>query len=184
MLAEWRMVKDPTRYVMFLRGINVGGHRKMPMADLRALITDVVGDPAPTTYVASGNAVFTSDIEADDLALNMQDAIVKRFGFEVPVKLMTQSELADVLKACPWPDADGKTLHAFFCFGDPQIDSAEVDRWSSQSEEVVVKGRVVWLLTPNGFGKSKLAERLKLGTTATGRNLNTLKACEKLLNGG
>ena len=114
----------------------------------------------------------------------MQDAITKRFGFEVPVLLLTQAELANVMLRCPWPDVDGKTLHAFFCFGAPQIDPSEVGRWSTQSEELAVHEQVVWMLTPNGFGKSKLAERLKLGTTATGRNLNTLKACEKLLKGG
>ncbi len=178
------MTGRPTRYVMFLRGINVGGHRKVPMAALREVITEVTGDPDPKTYIASGNAVFVSDMPKDSLTVDLHAAIETRFGFAVPVLLLTARQVAAVLRTCPWPDAEGKTVHAHLCFAEPLVDPELVARWSTSGEVVVVAGTTVWLLTPNGLGKSKLAERLTLGAESTARNLNTLRICAKMVESG
>lgn len=178
------MTGQPTRYVMFLRGINVGGHRKVPMAALREVITGVTGDPNPSTYIASGNAVFDSDLPIDALAAALHAAIEIRFGFAVPVLVLTADEIDAILRTCPWPDAEAKTVHASLCFAEPSVDPDQIARWSTSDEVVAVAGKTVWLLTPHGFGKSKLAERLTLGTDSTARNLNTLRICAKMAESG
>lgn len=163
---------------MFLRGINVGGHRKVPMADLRALVTDVTGDQKVKSYIASGNVLFCADRDRRELSAKLSEAISGRFGFAVPILLFTADELSEVLAHCPWPAADGKTVHAYLCTDTPRVDGAQVTRWATQSEELIVQNQVVWLYTPMGYGKSKLAARVAFGVDATARNLNTLRACQ------
>ena len=165
---------------MFLRGINVGGHRKVPMAALRDVITKVTGDPEPKTHIASGNAVFVSDMPRDSLTVDLHAAIETRFGFAVPVLLLTAGEVAAVLQTCPWPEAEGRTVHVNLCFTEPAVDPEQVARWSTSDERIAITGRTVWILTPNGYGKSQLADRLALGAESTARNLNTLRTCAKM----
>ncbi|MEE3243130.1 MAG: DUF1697 domain-containing protein, partial [Bacteroidota bacterium] len=73
-----------TTKIALLRGINVGGHRKVPMAELRQLMTDL-GFEQVKTYIQSGNIIFKSPVEnTAELALGIQSGILERFGFEVP----------------------------------------------------------------------------------------------------
>ena len=176
----WPMSPKPITYVMFLRGINVGGHRKVPMADLRALIARVTGDAAARTYIASGNAVFVSADERAELTARLGQAIEQQFGFTVPVMLISMAELQEVLAGCPWPDVPGNQVHAFFCFSRPSVDSARIKSLATQGEAVEVKGNTVWMHTPGGLGKSQLAARIDFGAESTARNLNTLRACANM----
>lgn len=57
-----------SKWAAFLRGINVGGHRKVPMADLRRLLVGITSDPNVRTYIASGNAVFEAEGQAEEIA--------------------------------------------------------------------------------------------------------------------
>jgi len=58
-----------TKWVALLRGVNVGGNNKLPMADLKALCTGIWPDAAPQTYIASGNLILDADGSAADVAL-------------------------------------------------------------------------------------------------------------------
>jgi uncharacterized protein (DUF1697 family) len=97
------MTGDVTRWAMFLRGINVGGHRKIPMADLRALVADVTGDACAKSYIASGNVVFVADQPEADLRTALRSRIAADFGFEVPILLQNAAQMRAVLAACPCP---------------------------------------------------------------------------------
>ena len=80
------------RYAVMLRGINVGGNRKLPMADLRVLLTEL-GYGRVETYIQSGNvaldALPLNDTggDATELAETLAGQISERFGFEVPVEI-------------------------------------------------------------------------------------------------
>ncbi len=86
------------RSVAVLRGINVGGHRKLPMAELRALATEL-GLQNVETYVQSGNLVF--DGPGTGVSERLTGAIRDRYGFAVPVIVRTGRELAAIVADCP-----------------------------------------------------------------------------------
>ncbi|CAL9632409.1 DUF1697 domain-containing protein [Streptomyces sp. enrichment culture] len=169
-------------YAALLRGINVGGARKLPMADLRALLEEL-GHGGVRTHLQSGQAVFTSGHgDEDALAAELTQAIEQRFGFLVDVLVRDHAYLRAVAEACPFPAADlePKQLHATY-FSAPVDEErfASVDRAAFLPEDFRLGDRVLYLYAPNGLGRSKLAEvlsrpRVNKGLTATTRNWNTV----------
>ena len=81
-------------HVALLRGVNVNGHRRVPMADLRRL-TERLGHADVATYVQSGNVVPTAqEPEPVVVAAGLERAILERLGHEVAVVVLTRQELA------------------------------------------------------------------------------------------
>src|SRR5690348_11315806 len=108
-----------TTYAALLRGINVGGNRKLPMARLRELLTGL-GHTGVATHLQSGNAVFTADHgEEESLAAEIAQAIEKDFGFSVDVLVRDHAYLSAVREACPFPadELEGKQLHVTYFSG-------------------------------------------------------------------
>ncbi|MET9853214.1 DUF1697 domain-containing protein [Streptomyces sp. NPDC006450] len=171
------------KYAALLRGINVGGNKKVPMAELRQIL-DGLGHEDAQTYLQSGNAVFTSTTDRTPAALarDLEDAIEAHFGFRVPCLVLDGAYLRAVADACPFPAADleGKQLHATFCSEQPaESRFASIDAPAHLPEEYRVGDRVIYLYAPNGLGRSKLAEALAKpavvkGLDVTTRNWNTV----------
>ncbi len=169
-------------YAALLRGINVSGHKKVPMAELRALLTEL-GHGDVRTYLQSGNAVFTSAPgDEDALAAQLEQAIEERFGFGVDVLVRDHAYLKAVADTCPFPAAslEGRQLHVTY-FSEPVTASrlAPIDAASHLPEEFRLGDRALYLYTPDGLGRSKLAEALAKfapadGVIATTRNWNTI----------
>ncbi|MGC0399453.1 uncharacterized protein (DUF1697 family) [Streptomyces sp. SAI-126] len=171
-----------TTYAALLRGINVGGSRKVPMADLRTLM-EGLGHDGVRSYLQSGQAVFTADHgDEDSLAAELTDAIEKRFGFTVDVIVRDHAYLKAVADNCPFPAAEleGKQLHVTYFSAPVDEDRfAEIDQAAHLPEEFRLGDRALYLYAPNGLGRSKLAEhlskpRLNKGVIATSRNWNTV----------
>jgi uncharacterized protein (DUF1697 family) len=171
-----------TTYAALLRGINVGGSRKVPMADLRTLMEDL-GHGGVRSYLQSGQAVFTADHgDEETLAAELAGAIEKRFGFAVDVIVRDHAYLKAIAEACPFPAAEleGRQLHVTYFSAPVDVDRfAEIDRAAYLPEEFRLGDRVLYLYAPNGLGRSKLAEhlskpRLNKGVIATSRNWNTV----------
>ncbi|WP_406391200.1 DUF1697 domain-containing protein [Streptomyces sp. NBC_00887] len=171
-----------TMYAALLRGINVGGHRKVPMAELRTLLTEL-GHGDVATYLQSGNAVFSSASgDEKTLAAELEKAIEARFGFTVTCLVRSGPYLAAVADACPFPAAEleGKQLHVTY-FDGPVAAArfAPLDTAAFRPEEFRLGERELYLYAPEGLGRSKLAEALArpalnkdlIGTT---RNWNTV----------
>ncbi|MFC0845468.1 DUF1697 domain-containing protein [Streptomyces noboritoensis] len=173
-----------TMYAALLRGINVGGNKKVPMAELRALLTEL-GHGSVRTYLNSGNAVFSSDSDDPDaLAADLERAIEKHFGFRVACMVRTGAYLKAVVDACPFPadELEGKQLHATFFSGpvDPERFTG-IETKAFLPDTFRLGDRVLYLYAPDGIGRSKLAEALAKpallkGIEATARNWNTVKA--------
>jgi uncharacterized protein (DUF1697 family) len=171
-----------TRYAALLRGINVGGARKLPMADLRALLEEL-GHGAVRTHLQSGQAVFASGHgDEETLAAELAQAVEKRFGFPVDVIVRDHAYLRAVAEACPFPAAElePKQLHVTY-FSAPVDEErfASIDRPAFLPEEFRLGDRALYLCAPNGLGRSKLAEalarpRVNKGLIATTRNWNTV----------
>jgi uncharacterized protein (DUF1697 family) len=164
------------RQIALLRGVNVGGNKRVEMARLRALLEEL-GYRDVVTYVNSGNVVFTGPRRSER---QLEAAIAKTFGFEVPVVLRTRDELADIVQANPLREiATDPAKHlVVFCAAEA---STELDPADFAPETFEVRGREVYLWAPGGIGTSELAKRLatrSLGGKSTARNWRTV---EKLL---
>jgi uncharacterized protein (DUF1697 family) len=164
------------RQIALLRGVNVGGNKRVEMARLRTLLEEL-GYHDVRTYVNSGNAVFTGPSTSEK---HLEAAIAQAFGFEVPVVLRTRDELADIVQANPLAAiATDPAKHlVIFCAAKA---STDLDPADFAPETFHVRGREVYLWAPGGIGSSALAKVLtarSLGNKSTARNWRTV---EKLL---
>ncbi|GHE01351.1 DUF1697 domain-containing protein [Streptomyces alanosinicus] len=171
-----------TTYAALLRGINVGGSKKVPMAELRTLLTGL-GLTGVRTHLQSGQAVFTAGQgDEESLAAELSRAIEERFGFPVDVLVRDHAYLRAVVEDCPFPAADlePKQLHVTYFSASVTPDRyAEIDQAAHLPEEFRLGDRCLYLYAPNGLGRSKLGEalfrqRLTKGLIATSRNWNTV----------
>ncbi len=162
-------------WIALFRGINVGGHRKLPMKELVTELENLgLGDVA--TYIQSGNAIFRSvETEASVLAERIASAIQSSHGFQSRVMVLSLEEFRAAAAASPFPtaDAEAKNVHLYFLTeptSNPDLDG--MDGVKTDREEYVLAKKVLYLHTPDGLGKSKLAERVErsLGVQATARN--------------
>jgi uncharacterized protein (DUF1697 family) len=175
-----------TRYVALLRGINVGGRKKLSMGDLRHALS-ALGYEDVETYLQSGNALFSApESDLDALARQIEEALKTQLDMDVKVLLRTPTDLAEVVEANPFPGAtaEASKLHVAFLSATPDAGKvAELDPARFEPDELRVGERAVYLWYPNGAGRSKLTNDVlerKLGVTATSRNWNTvLKLLEK-----
>jgi len=166
-------------YVAFLRGINVGGARKLPMAELAEVVASL-GHGDVKTFIQSGNVLFTSRVARSRLAKPFEQAIDERFGLDVTVMLRSPRELRAVAAANPFPEAEAtpNRLHVVFLDRKPPREAVAAlapDR--SPGDRAIVDGNHVYLHLPNGAGRTKLTldylERV-LCVRGTQRNWNTL----------
>ena len=167
-----------TTYAALLRGVNVGGHRRVPMGELRALLTSL-GLADVQTYLQSGNAVFRSEqADADVLAAQIAEAIRDGLGVATTVMVRSAAELVDVVDGNPWPDraAEPKLLHVLFLTAAPSS-PPDVSRFAP--EEALIRGRVGYLWYALGAGRSKLVLTLP-GIEATARNWTTVTALARM----
>jgi uncharacterized protein (DUF1697 family) len=166
-------------YVALLRGINVGGSHMLPMKDLRLLFEEN-GCVDVQTYIQSGNVVFRSGIsDAERLAKQLTTAVLKGRGFEPRVLVLRRSDLERAASNNPFPEAERNpaSVHLFFlCEPARRADLKSMEALKAKTERFALKGKVLYLHTPDGFGKSRLAARAErlLGVEATARNWRTV----------
>ncbi|MGZ4688946.1 MAG: DUF1697 domain-containing protein [Acidimicrobiia bacterium] len=168
-----------TAYVALLRGINVGGKNKVPRAELRSVF-ESLGHEDVVTYIQSGNVVFTSTAKSARLASDLGRAIEQEFGLQVPIIVRSRAELAKVVAGNPYldADADSSKLHVTFLAAAPSRSAiATLDPDRCPPDEFTVSGKEIFMLMPNGMGRTKLTIdyfEKRLGTTGTARNWNTV----------
>jgi len=182
-------------HVALLRGVNVGG-RKLAMTDLRAIV-EAAGHADVKTYIQSGNVVFTpaagTAADGDELASAIEAGIEERLAMRVPVIVVSRVELEQALAADPYPaDEDPRYVHFIF-FAQP-LGKADRERVAAAQAVVAAKGsrdeataigRVLYLHTPDGFGRSELGAELtkarKQVPVGTARNRATVRKLLDLL---
>ncbi|WP_314178606.1 DUF1697 domain-containing protein [Streptomyces winkii] len=167
-----------TTYAALLRGINVGGHKKVPMAELRDVMTGL-GWTGVRTYLQSGNAVFTT--EDPDPGERLERAVAERFGFDVRCLVRTAGELRAVAAACPYPASELDPAKLLVLFleeppGEGHFGSVNAADFAPDTFEHV--GGAVYCYFPDGMGRSKLPaalEAVRPKITMTGRNWRTVQ---------
>ena len=170
-----------TTFVSILRGINVGGHRSIRMADLNALFESLkFRDVA--TYVQSGNVVFKATAGTTaKIAGRIETAISERFGFDVPVLVRSANEMKTTVAGNPFVKERGiglDKLHVTFLGSLPDV--ALVENLTGEEyypDRFVINGRDVYLHCPDKYGGTKLSNAFferKLRVCATTRNWKTV----------
>ena len=158
-----------------MRGINVGGRNRLPMADLRRIFSDA-GCNSVNTYIQSGNVVFSATVKSTDrFTGRIAAAIEADFGFRPGVQLLTAKELEQAIANNPFSNAvdDPKSLHVAFLDEVPADESVQrAKELLAPSESCDLIGRNLYLHAPDGIARSKFAARMEktLGVGATARN--------------
>jgi uncharacterized protein (DUF1697 family) len=180
---------DVPTHVALLRGINLGGHNKIAMADLRQVVNSLGHDDV-ATYIQSGNVVFsTGQSDTAALAVELEQAIATALDLAPRVVVLSRQELAQVARDNPYSaEPNPRAVHAIFLSGDPGPETSQrvataqelVTQQGSRDTAQVI-GRTIFLHTPDGYGRSDLAATLvKLGqkktdpVTGTARNWATV----------
>ena len=168
------------RYAALLRGINVGGNKKIAMAGLRELLGRL-GYADVVTYLQSGNAVFSSPQRPDaELAAQISDGIAADFGMSVTVVIRTGAELAAVRDRSPLPGEPDNPSRFFVAFLAGLPDPARVADLQAQSfapDQLWISGNEAYLCCQNGAADTLLTNAMlekRLGVAATSRNWNTV----------
>lgn len=168
------------QWIVFLRGINVGGNSSMPMAQLRTALIEE-GFEGVRTYIQSGNVLLTSaERNAIQLQQHIGEVIQRHFGFRPQIMAMTTEQLEAVARANPFPTAEPepKSLHVYF-LAEPATAAnlSALDTLKSENESYALTERALYLHAPDGIGRSKLAERIErhVGVAATARNWRTVQ---------
>ena len=176
-------------WIALLRGINVGGHNVVPMAELRKLL-DAIGCEDVRTYIQSGNAVFRSAVtQAGELSSQVASEIADAFGFEPRVFCLERRALERAMEANPFPEAEAepKTLHLNFLAKKPAAGKVKgLEDLCKESERYRLVGTCLYVHAPEGLARSKLAAGFekRLGVDATGRNWRTVEKLRALAADG
>jgi uncharacterized protein (DUF1697 family) len=166
-------------YIALLRGINVSGHKKIKMTDLKALFEEL-GFSNVRTYIQSGNVVFESN-SVTDLESKIAGKIREQYGFEVSVICRTAAEIESVINRNPYAemvDFAPEKLYLTFLAEVPQPDKLEaIKAFTFEPEQYTISGQEVYVYCQNGYGNTKLENLFfekKLKVTATTRNWRTV----------
>ncbi len=179
-------------YIALLRGINVSGQKKIKMADLKVMF-ESLGFESVTTYIQSGNVVFKSG--KDDPVLigdTIKQGILKTFGYEVPVLVLTHEILTSIYQENPFlerlanEEIEEKKMYFTLLSNVPDISAVkELTSTSYGNEEFVITQKVVYFFAAHGYGRTKLHNNFfekKLKCSATTRNLKTVIKLLELSN--
>lgn len=181
------------RYLALLRGINVGGHNKVAMSDLRDLAAGL-GHADVATYIQSGNLLFSAaETDPAKLADALELEIAARLGVRPAVAVVSAAELARVIADNPFlAEENPRCLHAVF--RRDVMEAAEIAavaaavqqaRQAGHDDDAAVIGRTLYLRTPNGLGRSELAARLlnsRKQAAGTARNWATVTRLMAMLD--
>jgi uncharacterized protein (DUF1697 family) len=165
-------------FIVLLKGINVGGHKKVPMAELRELLASA-GFENVKTYIQSGNIILQS---SEKKLVNIEKAIKKsildHFGFEVSVLAKKRSDLKRIFDHSPFPEEKKQKSYFTMLHNKPDDELVKIASEKEYvGEEYKIIDDCIYFYCAKGYGQAKfnmsLFER-KLNTFATARNYNTM----------
>lgn len=168
------------KLIAILKGINVSGHKKILMADLKALI-ETLGYKNVSTYIQSGNIIFTATQTAEKVRIAIEKAIQQQYNFDVPVIVRSANELQDIIINNPFINKEGvdiDKLHVTFLEHTPDEEQlAAMRQYNYPPDEFSIAGKEVFLHCPVSYGETKLSNAFfekKLKMNATTRNWKTV----------
>lgn len=165
--------REMKKYIVLLRGINVSGKNKLPMAELRELLNKLKFTNVQT-YIQSGNIILDSDEPKSVVFQKIKDGIATKFGYDVPVIARTVQEWEKAIANNPYPTENHKIVSFTFLSEVSTETTIEVN--ITNDGVYTIKNDMVYMYCPDGFGRTKLTNNLfekKLKVTATSSNYRT-----------
>ncbi len=179
------------RYVALLRGVNAGGHRKVPKAEFKLVLEDL-GLTDVVVYINSGNAVFTSASETS--AATVQTALEDHFGFDIATLVIPATDIVRIAQAIPadWentpptPDKSGHQANVLYLFDEiDRPDTLALLGYDPDIEEMLyVPGAILQRIPRATQSKSSLQKAIgkKMYSQMTVRNVNTARRLAELVS--
>ena len=168
------------RYVAFLRGINVGGHKVIKMDQLRAVF-EAAGLLQVATYIQSGNVIFDASTEIESILLEQQ--LQQALGYHVPVMLRTEEALKTLLAEPPFAaeqHAQTKCYVAFLAAPLAVEAATAVEALSTAIDTYRVAGTEVYVLCRKAAGRSLFTTGLLEKTSATSATVRDWNSLTKM----
>ena len=158
-----------TVHIALLRAVNLGSHKKVSMADLRAMVTDL-GFENVQTLLQSGNVVFESKPTGAKLETLLEDAARKELNLDTEFIVRTAKDWDAIIAKNPFPKEAKSDPGRFVLFACKTAPAASIKVTGAQREYFKAVGKNVYIVYPDGQGRSKL----KVHTIGTARNWNTV----------
>ena len=161
------------KYIVLLRGINVSGKNKLPMAELRDLLNDL-GFQNVQTYIQSGNIILEANEGKSVICNKIKEGVLNKFGYDIPVIARTIPEWKKAITKYPFSINNTKIVA--FVFLNRKIYETKIDVKGINNDQYLIDNDMIYIYCETGFGKTKLSNNLfekKLNVTATTRNYNT-----------
>ena len=176
------------KMVALLKGINVGGNRKVPMPKLIALV-ESAGLTAVKSYINSGNIVFeAAKLKPEQVCTKIEKRIEQGFGFKVEVVVRTASQWEKYSSGSPFPSAESNRptmLH--LGLSKNTLKGVLIEALTEKAingEKIKIVGDALWVDFAKSVGNSKLTPAVfdkAAGSTVTMRNWNTVLKLNELL---
>jgi uncharacterized protein (DUF1697 family) len=174
-------------YISLLRGINVGGHKKVKMEALRASF-EALGFEQVKTYIQSGNVVFkTGKVSPAALSKRIEETIMRDFGFPASVIVRSGAELGKIIAANPFltqRGIDHEKLHVTFLSDVPATPALKkLAEFTVAPDQSQCEGKEIFLYLPNGFSASSLWKvpwEKALAVVTTTRNWKTVNVLHQM----
>jgi uncharacterized protein (DUF1697 family) len=176
-------------YIALLRGINVSGHKLIKMSELKTVF-ESCGFSNVTTYIQSGNVVFSSTISnKESIKNNIETALKNKFGFDVYTIVLSKEELFEAGKNHSYLAENVDNLKSiYYSFFDESLNQElvkDLHGLTQETEFFAIEKNVIYCFYPNGYGNSKwnnvfFEKKLKINCTT--RNYNTVNKLIELSN--
>ena len=166
----------------------MAGHNKIKMTDLSSLYKKI-GFKDAETFIQSGNVVFSNpwNMSEANLTAKIEEAISKKFKYNIPVIIRTPEELKKIISLNPFINEENfnpERLAVIFLYEKPS--EAQIERVKNINyppDKFIIAGKEIFIYCPNGFGKSKIYTGFfenKMKVSGTGRNWNTINVLLKI----
>jgi len=168
------------KYIALLRGINVGGNRKVEMKKLRGLF-ESLDCTNVSTYLNSGNVIFETDKKQERIQSEIRNNLEKVFGFKVPILVKSEDEVKAIANSIPeeWRNDSVQKTDVAYLF--KEIDSEKtIDELPIKREFIdirYVKGAIFWNIKRKDYNKSRVNKIIghRSYQFMTMRNINTAR---------
>jgi uncharacterized protein (DUF1697 family) len=168
------------KYIALLRGINVGGNRRVEMKRLKSLF-ESLGYSNTLTYLNSGNIIFESNKKQAIVDKEIETYLKDTFGFDIPTLVKSELEMKNIAEAIPkdWQNDSKQKTDVAYLF--KKIDTKETMNVLPIKKEYLdifyTKGAIIWHVDRNNYNKSHLNKLIshKSYQLMTVRNVNTAR---------